>query len=645
MAYAEINEDNQIEITTEWNDKELIKLVPGVRRHLVKPVWYMPLSWAQCITIRNLFKDRITFGPKLIEWGWHEKRSRIEPVNAIRTLLEFVDRPYIETSNTGLSLYKFQEVGVDFLTTAGDALLADEMGTGKTIQALVALNQFNLEGVPALVICPNSVKSSWKQAIEEWSDWKPVIIDGSAVQRRKLFITHKDHMKCIYIINFESVRLHSRLAPYGSIRLKKCILCDPKSGNPELKINQCEVHSKELNGIPFKTVIVDEAHRIKDPKSLQTRATWAVMHGKSVQRRWALTGTPIAKHPGDLWSIMHGVAPYDYPVKSKFVDRYCVTAWNAYGMLDIVGLNPEHKDEFYKFFDPRFRRILKSLVLKELPPKIYQRRNVQLSPKQLKAYRDIESQYITMLDDGGILIAPSNLAAQKRLVQFASAYVEVETVINSLTVHAKCKCYAEGLNEHDENCKERIKIIAKLRDPSPKLDELELIIDEVKTKQLAVCAESRQLINMAATRLDISKISHKLIVGGMSQWERDLSLKQFQNGDVQVLLFTDQAGGVGLTMTATDMLIRLQRSWSMIYNKQVEDRVHRIGSEKHEAINIIDIVAENTIEEVQIMRLYEKTKRLEEITRDRELLIANGRSTEDLDMEEMKILQSNLGMP
>lgn len=642
MAYAEINEDNQIEITTEWNDKELIKLVPGVRRHLVKPVWYMPLSWAQCITIRNLFKDRITFGPKLIEWGWKEKQNRVEPVNSIRTLLAFTENePDFLDSNSGKDLYDYQKVGAEFLLKAGDALLADEMGTGKTVQALAALNKLE-DNSPVLIICPNSVKSSWREHIEEWTELTVCVIDGSADKRRKLF---KESKYDIYIINFESVRLHSRLAPYGSIRLKKCILCDPKSGNPELKINQCEVHSKELNGIPFKTVIVDEAHRIKDPKSLQTRATWAVMHGKSVQRRWALTGTPIAKHPGDLWSIMHGVAPYDYPVKSKFVDRYCIAAWNAYGTLDIVGLNPEHKDEFYKFFDPRFRRILKSLVLKQLPPKIYQRRNVQLSPKQLKAYRDIESQYITMLDDGGILVAPGNLAAQKRLIQFASAYVEVETVIVPLTVHAKCKCYAEGLDEHKEECSERIKIIAKLRDPSPKLDELELILDEVKTKQLAVCAESRQLIDMAAARLDTNKISHKLIVGGMSQWDRDLSLKQFQNGDVQVLLFTDQAGGVGLTMTATDMLIRLQRSWSMIYNKQVEDRVHRIGSEKHEAINIIDIVAEGTIEEVQITRLYDKLKRLEEITRDRDLLLANGMSAEDLDMEEMKILQSNLGMP
>jgi SNF2 family DNA or RNA helicase len=81
-------------------------------------------------------------------------------------------------------------------------------------------------------------------------------------------------------------------------------------------------------------------------------------------------------------------------------------------------------------------------------------------------------------------------------------------------------------------------------------------------------------------------------------------------------LFTIGAGGVGLTMTAADTIVFLQRDWSLIRNLQAEDRVHRIGSEIHEAIHIIDVVAPDTVEEWQIQRVHEKLKRLEEIRRD-----------------------------
>jgi len=98
-------------------------------------------------------------------------------------------------------------------------------------------------------------------------------------------------------------------------------------------------------------------------------------------------------------------------------------------------------------------------------------------------------------------------------------------------------------------------------------------------------------------------------------------------------------------MTAADTMIRLQRAWSMIDNKQGEDRIHRIGSERHESINIIDIITAGTVEETQLLRLYAKTRRLEEITRDRARLLAIGASIAHLDEEESKIISANLGLP
>ena len=109
-----------------------------------------------------------------------------------------------------------------------------------------------------------------------------------------------------------------------------------------------------------------------------------------------------------------------------------------------------------------------------------------------------------------------------------------------------------------------------------------------------------------------------------------------------LLMFTYKAGGVGLNMTKASVLIRLQRSWSLIDNRQGEDRVHRIGS-KHDSVTIIDVVTAGTVEEQQMQRLAEKLRRLEEINRDRERLRVAGISTQHLDEEEAILAMADLG--
>ena len=108
-------------------------------------------------------------------------------------------------------------------------------------------------------------------------------------------------------------------------------------------------------------------------------------------------------------------------------------------------------------------------------------------------------------------------------------------------------------------------------------------------------------------------------------------------------MFTYKAGGVGLTMNAADILVRLQRSWSLVDNLQGEDRVHRIGSEVHDSVNIIDVVTANTVEVQQCLRLHSKSQRLEEIVRDRDQLVKHGLSTDDIDNELERLETAFLG--
>lgn len=646
MPHAEVLDDRRIGVTTTYRDKELIKLVPGSRWESEGRFWTTPLSWAACLQLRGVFGDELMIGPKLVDWSWTNFRNRVEPATRLRDLLAYDhDEP---TRADGRSLFPFQSVGSDWLDTAGDGLLGDELGLGKTITALTALGQ---ELLPALVICPNSVKRAWALRTSEWlEEATPYVVSGGAAARRKIIDRARKDPTALVTVNIEAVRLLSRLAPFGSVALKRCRECDPVRGEEGMTAARCEVHPKELNGFGFRVVILDEAHRIKEPQSKQTRACWAVGHDPSVRLRWALTGTPVANHIGDLWSIMHFVAPYEWPTKSKWVDRYALTAWGRHGGLDIVGINPTTRDEFHRILDPRFRRVPKALVLDQLPSKVRSTRWVEMSSRQRMAYEELERQSVTRLDDGELLVTPNNLVRRTRLLQLSSSYATVEQVEQPLTVLSECSCYAAGLDSHDDDCLLKWKMVVRLAEPSPKLDALDEIVDERGGDPLVVAAMSRQLIMLAAARLERRGTSHGLIVGGVSDYERDRVLARFNRDELQVVLLTLQAGGTGVDgLQRSDTLVALQRSWSMLDNVQVEGRVDRIGSERHESIHIIDVVAQDTVEETVLFpRLQRKFAQLEEVNRDRARLLAAGVESPDLfvlDDRESHIIGADLGVP
>lgn len=481
-------------------------------------------------------------------------------------------------------------------------------------------------GLPALVICPNSVKRHWVAEAPTWLPQANVyLVDGTAVARRKVLKEAARDRRALVVINIESARLFTRLAPYGSIKLARCRECDPKHGLEELSASRCEVHRKELNGIPFQTVVLDEAHRVKDPKAKQTRAIWYLGHSETVRWRWALTGTPIANHPGDLWSIMHLVAPDEAPTRSSWTDRFCLMSWNAFGGMDVVGIRPDTREELFKIVDPRFRRMLKALVLPQLPPKIRDVRYVELAPAQAKAYRELATTLKTRLADGQLLLATNHLVVKTRLMQFAAASVTVDKV------------------DPDDVASWQV----TLRDPSPKLDVLEEVLDELGVlapnftgAPVLIAAEYLGLIKLIEARLDRLGLRYATITGEVAPIDRQRALEHLNAGRIRALVFTGKAGGVGLNMSAADTLINVQRSWSLVDERQKEDRNHRVGSEIHDSVRIVDIVTKDTVEEDQVTRLHEKLQRLDEITRDRAALLrAHGDAdTSLLDHQESLIL-------
>ena len=577
-----------IRIEAEWRFKELCKSLPGSSWSTEDGVWRVPLSWTSCLALRGTFQDQLDIQPGLEAWAFTKLSDRVTPALTLRDL---------EDHEGDDDLFPHQRAGVAFLSTARRALLADEPGLGKTAQAIRSLKAMQDSGedvFPALIVCPNTLKKTWEREFRKW--WPEVrtqVIKGTAVKRKKQFAEPDVD---VFIINWESLRSHSRLAPYGSVALTRCVDC---GGHDEkVSTNRCEVHRGELNEIDFKAVIADEIHRSKEPKSKQTRALWAATGDADI--RFALTGTPIANDVVDLWSILHWLSPEDWPTKTKWIDRYIDTMMNAFGGMMVIGVKPHMQEEFQNTVNPYMRRMLKKTVLPWLPEVVTERRDVEMSTKQKKAYEQMRDHMIAELGEGDVLSAPSILTQTLRLLQFASSYAEIE--IDDSTGEPK----------------------AILSDPSCKVDAL---MNDIKSgdfgdDSVAVCAVSRQLIEILSAAMTKAGIPHGLITGAQNEDERQWAIEDFQSGKTKWILFTAQAGGVGVTLTAARRLIMLQRPWSLVDYKQALDRVHRIGSEIHDSIIITDYVTEGTIEERVIEVLDTKADNFEQIVRDKDKLLS-----------------------
>lgn len=575
-------------------DLDLVGLVPGSKWRANHGHWELNLTWSSCKQLRNIFDDQLVLDESVIDWASTELENRINPCMELRDMVQpppdsmFWIPDHVEQCD----LYGYQKIGAQFLVTTRHGILADPPGAGKTAQAVSAAR--NTGALPALVIAPKSTLISWGREVERWWPGVPVyVISGTKKQRAKIFEEAQKTPGWV-VINWESVRLHSRLAPYGSMRLTEEHRTD-----------------KELNHIPFRIIIADEAHRLANPQSIQTRAVWHLGDQDTVEYRWALTGTPMTKQIDTIWSVLRFLDKQEHPSRVSFIDRYALTRVVPWGSgSEVIGINRANEEEFQEIFQPRFRRMPKEVILPQLPPIVRTRRYLEMSDVQRRCYEEMAEDMVAETESGDLLIAANPAVKMLRMIQFSSA--NVDTVPNFPAN------LPEGVFEPDEN----VEIRYRLTDPSNKLDAL---MDDIPDwmeagEAVAVFAVSRQLIEMAEDRLQKAKINYSVIKGGQTPKLRQLNIDDFQAGNSKIILVVIAAGGVGLTLTAARIGAFLQRSWSFIDNHQAEGRLHRIGSERHESIEIVDYISRGTVDETVIEVAEGKEIKLEEIVRDRQAI-------------------------
>ena len=170
-------------------------------------------------------------------------------------------------------LRPFQKIGVAWLLATRRGVLADDMGLGKTVQAIFALRHLVHTGQArqALVACPGILIPNWLREFDKWAPELGVCVLRPPAQIRA---------EAWRIIKG---RMHVVLATYEQIRAA----------------------SKVLDGYGFDVLVLDEAHRLRNPRSKTADTIRRIDCGFL----WALTGTPIERHSSDLVAILSIVAP------------------------------------------------------------------------------------------------------------------------------------------------------------------------------------------------------------------------------------------------------------------------------------------------------------------------------------------------
>jgi len=247
------------------------------------------------------------------------------------------------------SPYSYQWDGIKFLTENTGALLGDDMGTGKTVQSILAMRLlFQRSDIRStLIVCPLSVLRHWDREMEKWSPNLQVTVVRGDKRHRQLCWRYAAH---VWLTTYDTLR-------------------------QDMSTEENSLKNK------FDLVILDEAQRVKNPSTGITKAVRKV----NAAYRWGLTGTPIENRLDELAAIYAFLHP---------------------GLLKKEGLMP---DAAKKAIKPFFLRRRKADVLKDLPEKKEFTVYLRFEEAQMRTYQKMEHERVLHLHDKGETIKPGNI--------------------------------------------------------------------------------------------------------------------------------------------------------------------------------------------------------------------------------------------
>ena len=235
---------------------------------------------------------------KEMEGVLKEKIEREEAEENLETIKKATLNSNLEVE-TRLPLFPFQKEAVDFVDkVGGKALIADDMGMGKTIEAIGYAVYKEYSRV--LVICPASVKENWKREIKKFSG-----IEANLIQ------------------------------PHSTIKVGDIQKLDGQ-GWEIVGYSNLESYWKYFKDQKYDLIIIDEAHYIKNRKAVRSRKVMLMLKSRTNDAIF-LTGTPILNKPSEIYNIFNYIRPMNFWGSDGFAMRYCGLKQDSFGRWDYTG--------------------------------------------------------------------------------------------------------------------------------------------------------------------------------------------------------------------------------------------------------------------------------------------------------------------
>lgn len=418
-------------------------------------------------------------------------------------------------ANLKVEPYPYQREGIARGLEWKRLIIGDEPGLGKTLQSIGIVNAAG--AYPCLVICPSSLKINWQREFEKFTDRKALVLDNSTKTTWPYLLQMR--MYDVAVVNYESLR--------------KYFVWDIKQKNFRLKdVVFCPFISQ------FRSVIIDESHRVKDPAAQQSIFAKGLTSGKE----WVilLSGTPVVNRPADLISQLSILGRLqEFGGRTAFLERYGGGEKKEFGKgrdKDVQDAPRNLGELSERLFSSCLIRREKAKVLTQLPDKTRVDLLVEISNKdEYQLAADDLAEYLLRYTEA--------TDAEVRRKMRMEALVKFMT-LRSLAAKGKVKQAVDF-----------VKVFLASGKPLILFCSLHEIVDEL-------CAAFP-----AAVR----------VTGRDTMQAKQSAVDRFQRGESPLIICSIKAAGVGLTLTASSNVAFIEFPWTYADCCQCEDRAHRIG--------------------------------------------------------------------
>ena len=460
----------------------------------------------------------------------------------------------------------YQLIGVHWLVglyeNGLNGILGDEMGLGKTVQSIAMLAHLVTQGVtgPFMVVGPLSTLHNWANEFKKWAPTlHAVVYHGS-----------KEHRKGLRGFYYRGKGKSA--ADHFPVMITSYEIVIRDRG--------------DLQKIPFKFVIIDEGHRLKNMNCRLIRELKAVC-GDSCNRL-LLTGTPLQNNLTELWSLLNFLLP------SIFDDLDSFQEWFEF---DFSRDDVEHKvlegegkngivTKLHQILRPFLLRRLKQDVEISLPDKFEYILFAWLSEWQTSIYDDLVKRNLSMSDG--------------RQMRLQNVLMQLRKCCNHPYL------FEWPIDEHGNEAVNEILIEA-----SGKMLLLDRILAELKRQgghQVLIFSQMTRMLDILEDYLTWRKYTYRRLDGTISADERLRNMNEFQQSeeDIDVFLLSTRAGGLGVNLTRADTVIIFDSDWNPHMDLQAQDRAHRIGQKK--TVMVYRLATAATVEEKVLHAAKQKLK-------------------------------------